>query len=130
MIHVMYLNEEPFELMKKGLKKVELRLYDEKRRKVGIDDIIIFLKRPENKEFLVTRVKGLAIFKSFKDLFEYLNPKLLGLGNMPVEDLVKRMKRYYTEEEEKKYGVVGIYLEVLNEWSEDVDEVLKEVISS
>lgn len=35
MIHMMKLNDEPFTLIKAGTKVVELRLNDEKRRKIG-----------------------------------------------------------------------------------------------
>lgn len=42
MIHKMKLHNKPFNLIKEGSKIIELRLYDEKRAKVKIDDIIEF----------------------------------------------------------------------------------------
>ena len=41
-IHQMKLNNKPFNMIKNGRKNIELRLYDEKRRKLNIGDEIIF----------------------------------------------------------------------------------------
>lgn len=41
-IHRMKLNNKPFTMIKNGRKNIELRLYDEKRRKLNIGDEIIF----------------------------------------------------------------------------------------
>ena len=38
----MKLNASPFEMIKSGVKSIELRLYDEKRQKIKIGDTIIF----------------------------------------------------------------------------------------
>ena len=45
MVHEMKLDREPFEKMKSGSKTVELRIFDDKRRCLEIDDIIIFTER-------------------------------------------------------------------------------------
>ena len=37
MVHNMKLNESPFEKIKAGTKTIELRLYDEKRRKIQLE---------------------------------------------------------------------------------------------
>lgn len=42
MIHEMKLNDNAFNNIKKGLKKFELRLYDDKRKNINIGDTIIF----------------------------------------------------------------------------------------
>lgn len=64
-MHVMHLAEEPFNWIKQGKKTVEVRVYDEKRRKLEIGDIIIFKKLCSNEEIKV-KVKGLARFKTFR----------------------------------------------------------------
>ena len=38
MVHEMKLHESPFKKIKSGKKTVELRLYDDKRRKINIGD--------------------------------------------------------------------------------------------
>ena len=42
MTHQMQLQPEPFSMIKSGVKTIELRLYDEKRRKIRIGDEILF----------------------------------------------------------------------------------------
>ena len=42
MTHKMNMNPSPFEKIRNGTKTIELRLYDEKRRKIEIGDTIIF----------------------------------------------------------------------------------------
>ena len=39
MEHTMNLNAHPFEMMRSGKKTIELRLYDEKRRKISVGDM-------------------------------------------------------------------------------------------
>ncbi|MDY0407970.1 DUF3850 domain-containing protein [Paracerasibacillus soli] len=49
MLHKMSLYIAPFQSIKSGRKTVEVRLNDEKRRKVNIGDTIEFTKIPEGK---------------------------------------------------------------------------------
>ena len=42
MIHQMKLRSDPFERIKSGKKTIEIRLYDEKRRKIKEKDFIEF----------------------------------------------------------------------------------------
>ena len=42
MTHEMKLQEVPFKMIKKGIKTIEMRLYDEKRKKISIGDSIHF----------------------------------------------------------------------------------------
>lgn len=41
-IHEMRLHDRSFHRIKEGIQKIESRLFDEKRRKLSIGDIIIF----------------------------------------------------------------------------------------
>ena len=54
-----------FNYIKNGTKRLELRLNDEKRKDLEINDIIIFEKLSEDPEYLNTKVK------------KYLNIKIL-----------------------------------------------------
>jgi len=108
----MHLSEEPFNWIKEGKKIVEVRLFDEKRRKIEIDDIIIFRKIGSNEEIKV-RVKGLLRFKNFRDLFLFIPKNYLAHESLSLEEQIKRMRNYYSEEEEKKYGVIAIWFEVI-----------------
>lgn len=61
----MGLQEEYIELIKAGKKKIEGRLYDEKRRQIKPGDIIIF----EGGKLKV-KVKGIRVYSSFKEMLE------------------------------------------------------------
>ena len=62
----MKLNNVPFETIKNGTKTIELRLYDEKRRKIKIGDTICFKGKASTIKAIV---KALHIFRNFDDLF-------------------------------------------------------------
>ncbi len=113
MIHTMRLAEEPFGWTKDGKMVIETRLFDEKRRKIEIGDNIIFKKLPDEMELIEVRVKALLRFESFADFFKLLPKHLLGHEGLALEQQVNRMRNYYSEEEEKKYGVLGIWFEVI-----------------
>ncbi len=111
MIHEMRLDTEPFEKIKAGKKTIEIRLYDEKRQKVKVGDIIIFHKLPDNVETIKVEVVGLSIFGSFRDLFSNFDKSKFGYDkNLTIDEEIQMQRAYYSEEEEKKYGVVGIHI--------------------
>ena len=49
MEHILKLQPKYFDYINNGTKRIELRLYDEKRQKIAIGDTIIFQKEPEIK---------------------------------------------------------------------------------
>ena len=110
--HHMKLQPEPFEKIKSGEKTIELRLYDEKRQKIKPGDRIVFTNTATG-ETCTKRVVKLHRFDSFAQLYEAL--PLLQCG-YTVEDVDKAhpsdMEAYYSVEEQKKYGVVGIEIQV------------------
>ena len=98
-VHYMRLKEEPFEMIKSGQKKMELRLYDSKRWGIHLGDYIIFKKLPDENEEIAVRVKSLHIFNSFKDLFEELPKERFGIAaELSVDEAVEKMREYYSEE--------------------------------
>lgn len=81
--------------------------------KIHPGDQIIFLKRPECEEQLLVEVIGLSIFKSFRNLFEAIDKTKFGYSETnTLEDQINYMRKYYSEEEENKYGVVGIHVKL------------------
>lgn len=109
--HVMHLAKEPFEWVKTKRKTVEIRLFDEKRKKIELGDIIIFKKLDKKVEEIRVQVKGLLRFKSFRDLFLFIPKNYLCHDSLSLEEQIKRMRKYYSEEKEKRYGVIGIWFE-------------------
>ena len=113
-MHEMKLHPAPYEMIQKGAKTIELRLFDEKRQRIQAGDTIAFTNICSGERMVVT-VKKLHRFDSFKALYEAL--PLLQCG-YTAEDVhtahPSDMEQYYSAEEQEKYGVVGIELFPLN----------------
>ena len=112
MIHNMRLHNEPFELIKNGTKTIELRLNDEKRSLIKENDIILFENR-KNAEIIKTKVIKLHKYDSFEELYKHFDKVSLGY-KFNEEASYKDMEKYYSKEEQNKYGVLGIEIEVIS----------------
>lgn len=103
MLHKMKLQESPFERIKNGTKTIEFRLYDEKRSKIKIGDQIEFAKLPDLQETILVDVLDLYREDTFENLFKKI---------FTDEDEIKKktasMYQYYSPDDEKQYGIVGI----------------------
>ncbi len=111
-IHEMKLNSEPFGMIKSGEKTIELRLFDEKRQKIKEGDGVVFTNTVSGEKLSAT-VKALHRFESFDELYKVLPLTKCGyteetLGQAHPAD----MEQYYSAEEQKQYGVVGLELEI------------------
>lgn len=114
MTHTMKLNPTPFRKIESGIKTIELRLYDEKRRQIHIGDTIVFQNTEDSDETLSVKVTNLHVFDSFEDLYKEL--PLLKCGYTESDVAFAKpgdMDLYYTREQQKKYGVVGIEIALL-----------------
>ena len=112
-IHQMNLKHEFFDYIKNGTKRIEIRLYDEKRKLIKIGDKIQFNDLDTNDK-LDTIVKNLYIFDCFDKLVDKFQITELADIKYKKMDLINILNSFYTNEEQKKYGVVGIEVE-LNE---------------
>ena len=111
MIHKMRLNKQPFEMIKNGTKTIEMRLNDEKRQLIKINDIIEFENR-DSLEIIRVKVINLYRYKDFCELYKHFNKRQLGYN---VDDIFDYhdMEKYYSIEEQEKYGVLGIEVTLL-----------------
>ncbi len=103
-----HLDEDVFKVVKYGTKNIEVRVNDEKRRKLKIGDTITFLKRPDDKESISAIIEDLVYYKDFKDLVKDYNMEELYLKEYSKEDFLTLLKRFYSDDEINKYGVVAI----------------------
>lgn len=103
-----HLDADIFDIVKTGIKDVEVRLNDEKRQKLKVGDILTFYKRPNDDEIISKVVKKLVYFNSFYEVANSYEMKRIYLENCTKEDYIKLMNRFYTKEDEEKYGVVAI----------------------
>lgn len=106
MIYRMKLQNEPFKQIKKEIKKIEIRLNDEKRKIFEINDYIEFTNIT-TLEIMFVKITNLYHYKNFEDLFNNFDNSILGCGSY------EEMYKYYSREEENKYGVLGIEIKVL-----------------
>lgn len=111
MKHEMKLNNEPFECIKNGTKTIELRLNDEKRKLLTVEDYIEFTNRVTNEKLLV-EVIDLFKYNSFEELYKHFNKIEMGYS-INEEANPKDMENYYSKEEQEKYGVLGIKIKKL-----------------
>ena len=111
MLHEMRLHDKPFKLIQAGTKTIELRLYDEKRQQIQVGDIIEFTSRATG-EVQKTKVIAMHIYSCFADLYRDYDKVSLGYGK-DEDAKPEDMELYYSKEEQEKYGVIGIEIELL-----------------
>ena len=108
--HQLKLATEPFNAIISGNKTIESRLYDAKRQKIQIGDRIIFTNRDNSEQTAIAEVVGLLRYATFRDLFSHNNPRKFGGDN--VEWLENQISEFYSIEDQKIYGVIGIEFKV------------------
>ncbi len=113
MTHEMKLSPEPFTMMVSGIKTIELRLFDEKRRHIKPNDRIQFTNT-ENGTKITVRVIEIHPFNSFAELYAKLPLLKCGYTEQTIQNAKPEdMLEYYSIEQEKLYGVVGIETELI-----------------
>ena len=120
-IHEMKLQPEYFGYISSGSKRIELRLNDEKRQRIKINDQIIFLNE-KTKDKLITHVNKIHKEKSFVELFKNFDISLLASKNKTKEELLNELSKFYTKEKQEKYGVLGIQIEPMFLISSNLNE--------
>ncbi len=105
----MKLYPAPFASIKSGKKKIEMRLYDEKRRKIYVGDTIDFICAATGETY-TCKVVQLHCYANFEELYACHDKCLLGYKEGEKASPLD-MLAYYAEEEIARYGVVGIEIE-------------------
>lgn len=111
MEHVLKLQPKYFDYINNGTKRIELRLYDEKRQKINIGDTIVFQKEPELADTIKVKVIGLLRYDSFENLFKDFDISVMADNSMTKKELLDVLEEFYTPEKQKTYGVLGIRIE-------------------
>ena len=112
-MHNMKLQEKYYNYILNGTKRIEIRLYDEKRQQIKIGDIIKFIKEPNLDESIEAKVIGLIRYNSFSEMFKDFDISLLADKRITKDELINALEQFYTKEEQQKYGVLGIRIELL-----------------
>ena len=113
MEHEMKLQPEYYNFIVNGTKRIEIRLYDEKRQQIKIGDVIKFLKEPELNESFNAKVVGLLRYNSFEEMFKDFDISILSDESMTKDELISVLEQFYTKEKQEKYGVLGIRIELI-----------------
>ena len=107
----MNLRPKYFDFIKDGTKRIELRLYDEKRRSIQLGDIIEFAKSDDEK--FKAKVVGLLRYNSFADLFEDFDISILADNSMTKQELLEVLGEFYSDEKQAEFGVIGIRIKLI-----------------
>lgn len=106
MIHIIGLQPHPFNQVKNGLKTIEVRLFDEKRRTIQLGDTIEIRLEPKRIETVRVEVVGLLNYKTFADLIRDFPVAVF--GDTTPEEFLARISTFYTPEQEEHFSVIGI----------------------
>ena len=115
MTHIMRLNPLPFKMIASGEKTIELRLNDEKRRKLNRKDLITFVNTEDSLKTITAEVTDIYKYKSFKELYAVLPLLKCGYTKEDVKTVSPEdMLAYYSAKQQEKYGVLGIEIKVIS----------------
>lgn len=97
-----------FNSIKKGKKKVEVRLNDEKRRRIKVGDTIEFIKVPEQDETMKVQVIELREYDTFREMYEDIPFEDFDGEGWTMQEMVDGTYEIYTQEQEKEWGTLAI----------------------
>lgn len=106
MIHNMNVKTKYYKLLKSGIKTIELRLYDEKRKKIKVKDEILFSDTADVSDNFKAVVIALHKAEDFNALCDRILPVQAGFTSK--EELINTLNDFYTPEKQQQFGVVGI----------------------
>lgn len=112
-IHDMRLQKEYYNYIKNGTKRIEIRLNDEKRKLLKLDDSIRLHLLDDESEYLKVKVTGLLHYKNIETLIANHDMYLLTKEGMNKEELITIFNNIYSKDEQDKYGVLGILFEII-----------------
>lgn len=109
--HTLKLATEPFNAIVDGSKTIESRLYDNKRKAINLGDELVFINRESTGQTVKVRVVGLLRYETFKSLFSHNTPSKF--GGVSTEWLMDQINEFYSIDEQRSNGVVGIEFELI-----------------
>jgi len=109
MKHHMHLQKSPFQRIKEGTKKYEIRLNDKKRQQLHVGDLIQF--QYEN-ESLTVEVLALEKYKDVQELAKGISKLDMGINDK--ESLQEIIYTFYSKEQIKKKVFLLLKLRLLH----------------
>lgn len=115
MTHTIKVQPYYYDKIKSGEKIYEVRLFDEKRQLMHTGDTLIIKKEPLLNEEITCKITKLLRFNSFKEMATSLPLNFVGFDlSSTTKDVIKLYYSFYSKQDEQKYGVVAIKVQLLN----------------
>lgn len=95
-----------FELIKSGQKDIELRAYDEKRKKMKTGDKFLLFDAENPDEYIICEVLNVHIAPDFESLFKKIDIKRSGFKD--INELMDTITKFVSREELSREQVVGM----------------------
>lgn len=110
MIHIMHLDDKYFIDTKLGLKRIEFRLNDLKRKNIKVGDIINFINRSNENLSIKAKIINILYDTNFDNLVINLNRDSI---NYDFTELINSLKEIYSKEDINLFGVLAIEFDLL-----------------
>ena len=95
-----------FELIKSGQKDIELRAYDEKRKKMKTGDKFLLFDAENPNQYIICEVLNMHVAPDFESLFKKLDIKRSGFKD--INELMDTITKFVAREELAHEQVVGM----------------------
>lgn len=115
MRHQMTLFIEPFRSIKSGKKTVEVRLNDEKSRKIQIGDTIEFELLPDRTKRINVLVEELMVFKTFEEMYSSIPFKEFDCDHWTLIEMIDATYKIYSSQQETMWGTLGIRIKLIED---------------
>lgn len=110
-MHKLNVKEKYYNLLKSGKKTIELRLFDDKRKKIKVGDYIEFSNCSDANDNFSAQVVNLHRADSFIELCQKIDCQKAGFSNN--NELINALEEFYSQEKQKEFGVVGIEIKLI-----------------
>ncbi len=105
-MHRLNVQEKYYNLLKSGVKSIELRLFDDKRKAIKVGDMIEFTNAADKEDMFRAEVVCLHRAADFATLCHQIDCRKAGFASN--EELNKALEQFYSYERQQEFGVVGI----------------------
>ena len=95
-----------FELIKSGAKDIELRAYDEKRKKMKTGDKFLLFDSENPDEYIICEILNMHVAPDFESLFKKIDIKRSGFKD--INELMDTITKFISSEELAREQVVGM----------------------
>ena len=111
MQHKLNVKERYYNLLKSGIKTIELRLFDDKRKNIKVGDYIEFSNNSDSGDKFLSQVIKLHRANNFIELCQKIDCKKAGFSDS--NELINILEEFYSQERQKEFGVVGIEIKLV-----------------